>query len=119
MAENNTARKSNITMTTRYGAAVIPFVIIGGALIAFTYLNSKRRRNVKPRVLKRSVSLAAIHGGKLALQRLIEYHEARADATKLDISTSEFTDLIERQRPDFLELQVIILSCVLLPVLIC
>ncbi|KAL5577234.1 hypothetical protein UlMin_018933 [Ulmus minor] len=71
----------NFSVKTNYGtlaAAAIPLVVIAGAYAAFTFLN-RWRGNKKNRVLKRSVSLSVLHGGKQALERLLDYQKARSD----------------------------------------
>ena len=106
-------RKKNqyFTMKTKYGAMAatsIPFIIIGGTYLALAYLNRTgwRRRREKPRVLKKSMALGALHGGKLALQRLVDYQEARADDRKLSSVECELKVLLEEDSPDFVKLQV-------------
>ncbi|PON72621.1 Transmembrane protein [Parasponia andersonii] len=85
-------------------AKAAPLVVFGaGAFAAYT---SWRK---KPPVLKRSTSLALLHGDEMALQRLVEFHESRADTHRLDSADYEFTlALIGQQKPNFRELTRII-----------
>ncbi|XP_024030941.1 uncharacterized protein LOC21404515 [Morus notabilis] len=110
MANNDS--KNNITVKTRYGvvaATAIPLIIIGGAYIVSAYLNRGwGRRKGQARVNKRSVSLAALHGGKLALERLVDYQEARADANVLKTALCELKVLFEEEPLDFLKLQRVV-----------
>ncbi|PON57514.1 Transmembrane protein [Trema orientale] len=97
---------SNFSGRIKYVAVMVakaaPLVLIGaGAFAAYT---SWRK---KPSLLKRSTSLALLHGGEMALQRLVEFHEARADAYRLDSADCEFRvalALLAREKPDFCEL---------------
>ncbi|PON43750.1 Tetratricopeptide-like helical domain containing protein [Trema orientale] len=85
-------------------AKAAPLVLLGaGAFAAYT---SWRK---KPPVLKRSTSLALLHGDEMALQRLVEFHESRADTHRLDSADCEFRlALIGQQKPNFRELTRVI-----------
>ena len=88
-------------------ATAIPFVIIGGAYLAFTYFSSGGWRGKEMhKVHKRSVSLAALHGGRMALQRLVDYQEARADTQRLNSAQCELKVLLEQESLDFPRMQV-------------
>ncbi|PON72622.1 Transmembrane protein [Parasponia andersonii] len=97
---------SNFSGKIKYVAVMVakaaPLVLIGAG--AFAAYSSWRK---KPSLLKRSTSLALLHGGEMALQRLVEFHEARADAYRLDSADCEFRvalALLAREKPDFCEL---------------
>ncbi|KAF2305423.1 hypothetical protein GH714_005153 [Hevea brasiliensis] len=51
------------------------------------------------------MSMGALHGGKLAMERLTDYHQARADAASLNAAESELKVLLEEEQPDFKKLQ--------------
>ncbi|XP_010504915.1 PREDICTED: uncharacterized protein LOC104781845 [Camelina sativa] len=55
--------------------------------------------------LSRSVSVGAIRGGKLALQRLLDLHSYRADTSSLANAEIEFEALLSQEHPDFGMLQ--------------
>ncbi|PON43751.1 Transmembrane protein [Trema orientale] len=100
-------------MKPKYGAlaaaTTIPFILIGGAYLAFAYFNrGSWRRKPNPRVRKRSVSMAALHGGRIALQRLVDYQEARADTQKLNAAEYELNDLLQQEYIDFPRMQRIV-----------
>ncbi|XP_010110970.2 uncharacterized protein LOC21404514 [Morus notabilis] len=86
----------------------VPFVVfIGVGAYALTLW--RKNSKVRPPLFKRSTSLALLHGGDVALQRLIDYHEARADLHKLDPAECELTVLLkDHERPDFRALTRII-----------
>ncbi|KAF3449930.1 hypothetical protein FNV43_RR06009 [Rhamnella rubrinervis] len=88
-------------------ASATPFIVFG-SVIAWAYLSRAWRRKHKARVLKRSMSVGALHGGNLALQRLIEYQEARANAETLEIAECELTTSLAEENPNFRKLQTII-----------
>ncbi|ESQ52052.1 hypothetical protein EUTSA_v10017730mg [Eutrema salsugineum] len=51
--------------------------------------------------LSRSVSMGAIRGGKLALQRLLDLHSYRLDTSSLVNAEIEFESLLSKEKPDF------------------
>ncbi|MCD7448099.1 hypothetical protein HAX54_038193 [Datura stramonium] len=59
----------------------------------------------RKRVLTRSMSIGVLHGGELALQRLVDYHEAKANFPLLNSSETELDALLNVERPHFKELQ--------------
>lgn len=61
-------------------------------------------------VLHRSVSMAALHGGKTTLQRIMESHEARIDPAGLENAVMELRNLLEKEPLSFNTLQVGVLS---------
>ncbi|KAF5752741.1 hypothetical protein HS088_TW01G00658 [Tripterygium wilfordii] len=51
------------------------------------------------------MSFGVLHGGKLALKRLVDYHKARADPATLEAAEMELRNLISEEQPDFKRLQ--------------
>lgn len=60
-------------------------------------------------VLHRSLSLATLHGGKVALQRIMDSQEARVDQTALENAARTFKSLLNEEQLSFNELQVCLL----------
>ncbi|KAJ4703861.1 Transmembrane protein [Melia azedarach] len=74
--------------------------------VAWAYTSRAWRKHTKIHgVLTRSVSVGVLHGGKLALERLIDYHQARADEKSLQATEIELKDLLRQEHPDFKKLQ--------------
>ncbi|XWS12368.1 hypothetical protein CRYUN_Cryun37aG0083800 [Craigia yunnanensis] len=103
----NSAKKINTETNYRTVAvAATPFIILGGICIGFGWRYVSRAWNRKPeRNLSRSMSFAAIHGGKLALERLVDYQNYRGKATQIDVDIKELETLLENEQPRFKELQ--------------
>jgi hypothetical protein len=57
-------------------------------------------------VLHRSMSIAALHGGKMALERLLDAQEARIDAAGMEREVKHMKTLISAQPISFKELHV-------------
>ncbi|WZY92430.1 hypothetical protein YC2023_064759 [Brassica napus] len=120
--------KNRFTMKTKYGAAVAPVFFLAGAYVAWNYINhrlwrkkddnngrdirkgihnsisketSLARRRKDQKNLSRSVSMGAIRGGKVALQRLLDLHSYHLDTSSLVNAEIEFESLLSRERPDF------------------
>lgn len=94
-------------ITTNYGAVAVtaaPVIILGGIYMALACIKAKTR---KP-VLTRSVSLGVLHGGKLPLERLVHYHQARADAASLNDAETKLKSQLEGKMPDLKGAQVLI-----------
>ncbi|XP_030480752.2 uncharacterized protein LOC115697767 isoform X2 [Cannabis sativa] len=100
MADNSSNYIQKIKSAAMVVAKTTPFVIFGA--VAFAALTSWKAKK-KP-IFKRSTSLALLHGGELALKRLVDYHEARADVNKLGLADCEFKLKISEERPNFREL---------------
>ena len=104
--------KYSETLTIMPNLAPLAVLIGAGAVAVLALWRAKRSRHgghpQRRPLLKRSASLALLHGGGMALQRLVEYHEARADASKLDLADCEFKLLFsqDHERLDFRELTV-------------
>ncbi|XP_038697238.1 uncharacterized protein LOC119994971 [Tripterygium wilfordii] len=99
----------NFTIKTKYRAVVAtatPIVIFSGICVAWAYIHHGRKRRSKAGgVLSRSMSFGVLHGGKLALKRLVDYHKARADPATLEAAEMELRNLISEEQPDFKRLQ--------------
>ena len=104
----NPAKKINTE--TRYrtiAVAATPLIIIGGICIGFGWRYVSSTWNRKPKHnLTRSMSFAALHGGKLALERLVDYHNYRSKSTEKDVDIKELETLLGKEQPPFRELQV-------------
>ncbi|CAN8287552.1 unnamed protein product [Cochlearia groenlandica] len=61
----------------------------------------KEARGEDQRTFSRSVSMGAIPGGKLALQRLLDLHSYRVDTSSLANAEIEFESLLSKENPDF------------------
>lgn len=68
---------------------------------------SSERRGRDQKTFSRSVSMGAIRGGKLALQRLLDLHSYRVDTSSLVNAEIEFESLLSKETPDFGLLQVV------------
>ncbi|KAL0721115.1 hypothetical protein Bca4012_035714 [Brassica carinata] len=62
---------------------------------------SLERRGKDQKTLSRSVSMGAIRGGKVALQRLLDLHSYHLDASSLVNAEIEFESLLSKEKPDF------------------
>jgi hypothetical protein len=87
-------------------AAIILICVIIYVLWSFVSHAWIWRSKKKVRVFKRSMSLGALHGGDLAVQRLVEYHNARAKRASVDASETELEAELEKEHPGFKKLQV-------------
>lgn len=103
---------NSFSIKTKYGTmamTVTPIFIFGSIYIAWAY--TARALNKKPKkavhgVLSRSLSLGALHGGKLAMERLLDYQRAVADAATLEAAEVDLKALLEEEKLDFKSLQV-------------
>lgn len=76
-------------------------------LIFFSGRLWKKRKNKKlKKVLTRSMSIGLLHGGELALKRLIDYHKAKADFISLNSAETDLDALLNEEQPHFKKLQV-------------
>lgn len=91
-------------------AIATPIIIFAGIYVAWD--NARSRADLKEKLVHtRSMSIGVLHGGKLALQRMINYHQARADPTILsDTVQKELNLLLKHQYPDLWKLRVCRLS---------
>ncbi|CAH8347860.1 unnamed protein product [Eruca vesicaria subsp. sativa] len=62
---------------------------------------SLARRGKDQKTLSRSVSMGAIRGGKVALQRLLDLHSYHLDTSSLVNAEIEFESLLSKEKPDF------------------
>ncbi|OIT22737.1 PREDICTED: uncharacterized protein LOC109217204 [Nicotiana attenuata] len=68
--------------------------------------NKKKKKKGKiQRVLTRSMSIGVLHGGELALERLVDYHQAKANVQLLDVTETELDSLLNEDLPNFKKLQ--------------
>nr|TKS06645.1 hypothetical protein D5086_0000121080 [Populus alba] len=82
-------------------------VIFASVYIGWAYAkrSCKKQKKKVHRVFTRSMSVGVLHGGKLALERVIDYHRARADEASLKAAEKELKDLLIEEHPDFVKLQ--------------
>ncbi|XVE88378.1 hypothetical protein DITRI_Ditri19aG0065100 [Diplodiscus trichospermus] len=104
----NSGKKIN-TETKYKTAAVVaaPFLILGGICIGFgcRYVSRAWNSRKTKRSPARSMSIAAIHGGKLALERLVDYQNYRGKTIRTDADIKELETLLGKEQPNFNELQ--------------
>lgn len=100
---------NSFTGKSRHGAVAVilaaPIVIIAGTYMVFRRAKHACKRK-NDGVFARSMSIGALHGGILSLERLTYYHQARADAASLNTAESELKVLLAEEQPDFKKLQV-------------
>ncbi|CAK7350217.1 unnamed protein product [Dovyalis caffra] len=98
---------NNISLKNNYGAmAATATVIFASIYIGWAYAKRSCKRKMKVHgVFTRSMSVGALHGGKLALERMIDYNRARADAASLEAAEIQLKDLLTEEPPDFKQLQ--------------
>ncbi|KAB1221317.1 hypothetical protein CJ030_MR2G005638 [Morella rubra] len=78
------------------------------SLIIFASIFIARKRKAKKNIRRfpsRSLSVGALHGGKLALHRLLDYYEAHENAASLQRAEAELKDILEEEQPDFVKMQ--------------
>lgn len=87
--------------------ATLPIVISAAVFVAWSYAKRAFKNNqVNQPVLSKSTSIGMLHGGRLALKRLLDYHHARADATVLNEAINELKTALGDAYPDFWNLKV-------------
>ncbi|KAF9683727.1 hypothetical protein SADUNF_Sadunf04G0044400 [Salix dunnii] len=99
-----------IILRNKYGAmAATATVIITGIYIgwAYTKRSSKKPKKKVRRVLSRSMSVGVLHGGKRAVERVVDYHRARTDEESLEAAEKQLRELLKEETPDFVKLQSI------------
>lgn len=84
------------------GTAVVASIVIFYAVEI--YRNRKKEKLVKH--YSRSQSFGALHGGKVAVQRILEAQHARVDPSVLDGAEKELKDQLAKRPLDFSKLQV-------------
>ncbi|GMJ14197.1 hypothetical protein like AT2G34530 [Hibiscus trionum] len=109
----NSAKKINTESKYRTVAIVTaPFIIVGGICIGFgwKYVSGAWNKRVdRTRNLPRSMSMAAIHGGKLALDRLVGYQNIRAEQPTQDVDDiNRLETLVQNEQPNFKEIQQVL-----------
>ncbi|EOY27705.1 hypothetical protein QUC31_012639 [Theobroma cacao] len=101
----NSAKKINKESTYRtIAVAATPIIILGGICIGFGWRYVRRAWKSKQNHV-RSVSLAALQGGKLALDRLVDYQKYRGKATETDVDIKELETQLGKEHSNFKELQ--------------
>ncbi|KAL4198811.1 hypothetical protein AMTRI_Chr03g47890 [Amborella trichopoda] len=90
-------------------ATTLAVIALTGVLIIL-----KKRKPNKERASKtvgkklkyqRSLSMASLHGGRLALQRLVMAHHAKFNPNVLAAATEQFMELLKEDLPNITELQ--------------
>ena len=96
----------NLSLQAKYGlaATATPIIIFAGIYIAWGYASRSLKRNRQ--VFTRSMSIGVIHGGKPALQRLIDFHKARLDAKIPNKAVKKLKYTLITEKPDFFHLKV-------------
>ncbi|PPD96142.1 hypothetical protein GOBAR_DD06843 [Gossypium barbadense] len=85
---------------------VTPFIILGGICIGLGWRYVSRAWNRKPKPkLARSMSFSALHGGKLAFERLVDYHNYGGKSTNIDADIKKLEELLADEHPRFKEIQ--------------
>ncbi|KAL6282633.1 hypothetical protein ACE6H2_013562 [Prunus campanulata] len=99
----------SFSVKTKYGAMAT--VVFASIYVVGAYISRARKMSKEedqgPQ-LTRSMSIAVLHGGQLALQRLFEYHEARADKSSVEVAECELKTHLAEQHPDYKKLQSVI-----------
>lgn len=84
-----------------------PFIILGGICIGLGWRYVSRAWNRKPKPkLARSMAFSALHGGKLAFERLVDYHNFGGKSTNTDADMKKLEELLADEHPRFKEIQV-------------
>lgn len=65
-----------------------------------------KKRGTKRGTFHRSITLGALHGGRLAMQRILDAQHARVDASVLDGAEAQLSHLLGVKPLDFIRLQV-------------
>ncbi|KAA3478490.1 PIK-related kinase, FAT [Gossypium australe] len=110
----NSAKKMNMEESNYRTIAIVattPFIVIGGICIGWKYVsrawNNKKTDHRRQQKIPRSISMAAIHGGKLALDRLVNYGKQQP-TTQSDDDVEQLKTLLENEQPNYKELQQVI-----------
>ncbi|KAK5826048.1 uncharacterized protein LOC108485950 [Gossypium arboreum] len=103
----NSAKKMNSENKYRtIAVTVTPFIILGGICIGLGWRYVSRAWNRKPKPkLARSMSFSALHGGKLAFERLVDYHNHGGKSTNIDADIKKLEELLADENPRFKEIQ--------------
>ncbi|XP_019169027.1 PREDICTED: uncharacterized protein LOC109164925 [Ipomoea nil] len=92
---------------------LVAAVLLGAAAYYYYYyivVTADKKNNGRHRqlVFSRSMSVGALHGGQFAIQRLVEYHDARANRASLQSAEDALDSLLNEDRPDFKKLQRVV-----------
>ncbi|GMI72936.1 hypothetical protein like AT2G34530 [Hibiscus trionum] len=103
----NSAQKMN--SESKYKTIAVtatPFIVIGGICIGFGWRYVSRAWNWRPKPnLARSMLFAALHGGQLSFERLVDYHSYRGQPTNAEADIQQLKDLLGDEHPRFKEIQ--------------
>lgn len=103
---------NNFTVQTRYattaGTAASSFIISSVGLVLIYVLTQVIKEKNYHRVFTRSMSMGALHGGKPAMKRLLQYHKMRATPKNKDKYLKKLEEKINSVRPNFLKIQGIV-----------
>ncbi|KAJ0963088.1 hypothetical protein J5N97_028210 [Dioscorea zingiberensis] len=94
-----------IGKTMQIGGAIVQSLASSGPLLFSCMCLAFAYKNRKSRVLHRSVSMAALHGGKVALKRILVSTEARVDKDVAGSALQEFKELLSAEPIRFTKLQ--------------
>ncbi|XP_077228815.1 uncharacterized protein LOC143861778 isoform X1 [Tasmannia lanceolata] len=78
--------------------------------LMYKNLIGKKRKNRRPtaRTFHRSLSLSAVHGGKVAMQRILDAQHVRVNPSALDGAAALLKDLLKEDPLDFEQLQSVV-----------
>ncbi|KAJ0963091.1 hypothetical protein J5N97_028213 [Dioscorea zingiberensis] len=93
-----------IVKTMQIGGEIAQRLAVSGPLIFSCICLAIAYKNRKSRVLHRSVSMAALHGGNVALQRILVSTEARVDKDAAETALQEFKELLSAEKISFTQL---------------
>ncbi|CAL5410121.1 unnamed protein product [Camellia sinensis] len=98
-----TTKTKNVTLLD----VVVPTILFVIGYVVWAFMSGTwRRKSRNPGVLTRSLSMGVLHGGELAVHRLVDYHDARGDGALWEENVEkQFDDLLDRELPNFKELQ--------------
>ncbi|KAJ8762076.1 hypothetical protein K2173_006740 [Erythroxylum novogranatense] len=100
------------TFNTKYGAIAATgttIFVLAGVYIASAYIERAwRAKHEGHKMFTRSMSIGVLHGGKQALERLIDYHHARADAASINSAETQLRVQLREGHIDFSKLQSIV-----------
>ena len=95
---------------TKYGTtagATASSVIISGIGLMLIYAYTQRKKEKKTqRVFTRSMSIGALHGGRIAMKRMLQYHKMRANQEIQHHYLETLENMTNTDTPDFPHIQV-------------
>ncbi|KAG7026464.1 hypothetical protein SDJN02_10464, partial [Cucurbita argyrosperma subsp. argyrosperma] len=94
---------------TKYGTtagATASSVIISGIGLMLIYAYTQRKKEKKTqRVFTRSMSIGALHGGRIAMKRMLQYHKIRANQEIQHDYLEKLENTMNTDTPDFPHIQ--------------